>query len=137
MLRSTLIFCAIGISSAFAAADTARQGGSIAPTMFAQAATKKPGAATRPYPRLAKASPYAKARETLLAAGWEPVVSADADPCEAGDGRCEGRPEMESCAGTGEGNCLFVWRKGKAVIAVTTYDDPPKVASVSCRSGCR
>jgi hypothetical protein len=98
--------------------------------------TKKPGTRSA-YPRFPGKFPYTQAREDLLASGWQPVVSADADVCEAGDTRCEGRPEMEACAGTGEGNCLFVWRKDKIVIAVTTYDDPPLVASVRCRSGCR
>jgi hypothetical protein len=100
-----------------------------------QRASKAPDKAAA-YPRFPRKTPYAKARENLVAAGWQPAVPKDPDPCEPGDTRCEGRPEMESCAGTGEGNCLFVWQKDKVFIEVTTRDDPPLVVGVKCRLGC-
>jgi hypothetical protein len=111
---------------------------SMSSITFAQSKEAAKPSASRPaYPRFPRKTPYAKARESLLASNWKPEISTDADPCEPGDARCQGRPEMESCAGTGEGNCLFLWRNDNMVIAITTHDDPPLVSRVQCRSGCR
>jgi len=89
------------------------------------------------FPKFTDNAPYSELRRKLLEAGWQPASNADADRCEPGDTRCEGRSEMQSCAGTGEGNCLFLWRKGDAVFAVSTIGDPALVAAVECRSHCR
>jgi hypothetical protein len=86
---------------------------------------------------LARNTPYAVAREYLLREGWQPASTSDADKCEGGDTRCEGRPEMQACAGTGEANCLFLWKRNTTVIVVTTFADPPLVSAVECRSDCR
>jgi hypothetical protein len=88
-------------------------------------------------PSFPKDTPYENARNDLLASGWAPLISPDADKCWEGDARCRGRPEMLACAGTGEGNCIFLWRKDGMVLAVFTTDDPPLVAGTECRSGCR
>jgi hypothetical protein len=88
-------------------------------------------------PRFSKQVPYAAARQRLVDSGWQPTASSNADKCEDGDGRCQGRCEMESCAGTAEANCVFLWQKGDVTIAVSTIEDPPIVAGVGCRSGCK
>ncbi|SFC38400.1 hypothetical protein SAMN05428997_106140 [Bosea sp. CRIB-10] len=63
---------------------------------------------------------YGKARAALLRADWRPVALPDADQCMAGDKRCAGRPEMYACAGTGLGQCVFVWRRKAVLIDVIT-----------------
>jgi hypothetical protein len=136
------LLCVLATSLAIGGTSNAATKGTDVPAMTAPPPRaglekSKKSATKLAYPRFRKKTPYAAAREKLVASGWQPVISADADPCMAGDTRCEGRPEMEACAGTGEGNCLFVWRKNNTMIAVTTYDDPPLVASIQCRSGCR
>src|ERR1041385_5135915 len=78
-------------------------------------------------PRFRQLSPYATARERLLSTGWQPAASPDADKCMEDDARCQGRPEMEACAGTGKANCLFLWRKGDVTVAVSTVYDPPVI----------
>jgi hypothetical protein len=94
-------------------------------------------AAAAPMPKIAKGTPYGQARQTLMKQGWKPVVSPGADKCLEGDVRCEGRPEMLSCAGTGLAHCLFVWRQGSQVIEVGTIGDETVVVDrVRCRSGC-
>lgn len=95
-----------------------------------------PPAANEPRPIIAKDAPYGAVRENLLAAGWQPFISPDADKCWEGDRRCQGRPEKQACAGTGVGNCLFLWRKGNAVLAVFTVGEPPIISEIECRTGC-
>ena len=63
---------------------------------------------------------YGRARAALLRQNWQPVALPDADQCMAGDKRCAGRPEMYVCAGTGLGQCVFVWRRKAVVIDVMT-----------------
>jgi hypothetical protein len=58
-------------------------------------------------PPAAPGAPYAVARQALLAAGWEPLRVPDADRCAPRDARCEGRPEMVACTGTGLAPCAF------------------------------
>lgn len=86
-------------------------------------------------PSFAKGSDYEKARATLIAKGWTPATMPDAQSCD-GDPRCNGRPEMEACAGTGLANCLFTWRKGTMLIEVSTIGEDPRISAVACRSGC-
>jgi hypothetical protein len=59
---------------------------------------------------------YAEAREDLLAGGWQAIRY----PWATADARCAGRkevcdayPETNSCAGTGLGQCKFVFRDGR------------------------
>lgn len=59
----------------------------------------------------------------MLKLGWKPYHAKDADTCLEGDARCEGRPEMEACAGTGLGNCRFLWKKRGKTIAICTVGD--------------
>jgi uncharacterized protein YecT (DUF1311 family) len=78
---------------------------------------------------LKKGKSYAQAREQLLAAGWQPYHTLEADECLDGDTRCQNRPEMEACAGTGEGNCSFLWQRNGRLMAIFTIgEDDPSVS---------
>ena len=99
--------------------------------------SRGPGKISQAYPAFRRKTPYDVVRMTLLRGGWQPVISPDADVCPEGDTRCQGRPEMQACAGTGEGNCLFLWCRTGTLIAVSTIDDPPVVMAVECRANCR
>ncbi|MGL4285341.1 MAG: hypothetical protein ACRCVA_03295 [Phreatobacter sp.] len=88
-------------------------------------------------PTLARGTPYASVRDTLLAIGWRPVTMPGADRCSRYDSRCKDRPEMESCAGTGMANCLFTWQRNNTVIAVSTIGEEAAFDGLQCRSGCR
>lgn len=81
-------------------------------------------AQTKALPKMKKGESYTKVREKLIAAGWKPYHKKGADECMAGDARCEGRPEMEACAGTGMANCRFLWkRKGSRTLAIFTVGE--------------
>ncbi|SOZ73845.1 hypothetical protein CBM2626_U60006 [Cupriavidus taiwanensis] len=77
-------------------------------------------------PHLDKIEPYTYVRAKMIAAGWKPYHAADADICSDGDKRCEGRSEMQSCAGTGMANCIFTWSNGQRFVGITSVgeDDP-------------
>ncbi|EIL97930.1 GYF domain-containing protein [Rhodanobacter thiooxydans] len=83
-------------------------------------------------PQFQKDEPYGDVRTKLLAAGWQPFHANDADTCESGDPRCEGRPEMESCAGTGLANCKFLWKKQSQVLAICTVGEENAVFDGIC-----
>lgn len=75
-------------------------------------------------PKMRKGEGYKSVRVKMIRAGWKPFHSKDADKCSKEDERCQNRPEMEACAGTGEGNCRFLWkRKGKIVVIFTVGDN--------------
>ena len=83
-------------------------------------------------------APYSEARQQLLADGWTPIRTPRADPCPGADTRCVGRPEMEFCASTKNGECLFIWSRGDTTVAVFTTGRPEAiVGGIMCRSGCR
>lgn len=87
----------------------------LTPTVFAQ---------TGRLPHFKKGENYASVRIKMLKAGWKPYRSPKADKCAKGDKRCENRPEMEACAGTGFAPCSFLWkRKGKTVRILTVGED--------------
>lgn len=79
-------------------------------------------------PTFEKDENYASIRLKMIDAGWKPFHSKGADSCFESDSRCQGRPEMESCAGTGMANCKFLWKKDEKSVAIctvgedTTYD---------------
>lgn len=88
-------------------------------------------------PSFPRAATYAEARERLIISGWQPMRLPNAGTCYEGDSRCEGRPEMFHCSGTGLAHCYFTWRKGTTQIeVVTSGEDNPKVSRVECRAGC-
>jgi len=64
-------------------------------------------------------------RVKMLKAGWKPARTENADKCMDGNTRCEDFPEMENCAGSGQGNCKFRWQRDKKIVAIFTVDDPP------------
>ncbi len=75
-------------------------------------------------PLLKEGESYTSVRKKMIRAGWKPFRSPNADKCGKGDTRCQGRPEMEACAGTGKANCAFLWkRKGKTVSIYTVGED--------------
>ena len=75
-------------------------------------------------PVFKKGQSYSSVRTKMLKAGWKPFHAEDADECMSGDKRCEDRPEMESCAGTGMANCRFLWkRKDKTVVIFTIGEE--------------
>jgi hypothetical protein len=84
-------------------------------------------------PKFEQYEDYASVRAKLIKAGWKPFHSLRADICSEKDLRCKGRPEMESCSGTGVGSCRFIWiRKGKKTAICTVGEDPAVFHSV-CR----
>ena len=59
----------------------------------------------RPVPPFARNESYSQVRKKKKSNGWKPVISKDADQCMESDTRCEGRPEMQTCSGTGLAMC--------------------------------
>lgn len=81
-------------------------------------------AQTAGLPRLRKGESYQTVRAKMIKAGWKPFRAPGADRCEKGDRRCQGRPEMQSCSGTGVAACRFLWkRRGKTVAVFTVGED--------------
>lgn len=75
-------------------------------------------------PKFKQGEDYAKVRSKLLNAGWKPRRMPDADQCMQGDDRCQGRPEMEACAGSGRANCRFAWQRAGALLTIFTVGSP-------------
>lgn len=90
-------------------------------------------AAAQPAPPVAVGTPYDAARQALLGAGWQPLRVPDADPCGARDSRCQGRPEMVACSGTGTAPCIFAWRRGATEIEIVTTGPDTIVAATRPR----
>ena len=68
--------------------------------------------------------PYKSVREKLITAEWKPYISPDAEQCTGGTEACEGRyPETESCAGTGLGQCRFMWERDGKLVGISTIGD--------------
>lgn len=80
-------------------------------------------AQTKDLPFLKKNESYAKVRIKLLKAGWKPFHAEDSDECQPDDSRCQGRPEMHVCAGTGLGNCEFYWKRKGTLLAIYTVGE--------------
>ena len=74
----------------------------------------------RPVPPFARNESYAQVRVVLMRDGWQPVVSKDTDQCMDGDTRCEGRPEMQTCSGSGLAMCRFRWRRDGQQLTICT-----------------
>ena len=89
-------------------------------------------------PKLKRGVAYQDARQNLVGIGWLPVTLPNADECMKNDYRCQGRPEMLSCSGTGLASCAFTWRRGDTIIAVITVgESDPSVFKIVCRIGCK
>lgn len=76
-------------------------------------------------PHLKAGDDYKSVRTKMLKAGWRPFHAKDAQACDEGDVICKKRPEMYACAGTGLGECKFLWQKEGKIIGICTTDDPP------------
>lgn len=76
-------------------------------------------------PKFKKGEGYKSVREKLIKAGWIPFKSKEAQECVGDDERCKDYPEMEACAGTGLGNCRYLWKKGGKTLAIFTISDSP------------
>lgn len=107
-----------------------------------------------PLPKFPPHTPYAEARRSLLTLGYSPVALPDADEwgrsqCGFKPGSVDGKPaaagnddgercypEMEACAGTGLGQCIYSWKRGETLIEVLTTNELPLVSGVRCRVNC-
>lgn len=76
-------------------------------------------------PKFKEGEDYKSVRGKLIKAGWVPFKSKDAQKCDGEDDRCKDFPEMEACAGTGLGNCSYLWKKGNKTLAIYTIGDFP------------
>lgn len=108
----------------------------FAATIFLAATSIAIGAAS--VPQFPKDEPYAKARKLLVKKGWKPVHQPEPGfVCAKDDPRCKGRPETVACAGTGNANCIFRWKRKGVVIDVNTVGETdPVITDVQCKSGC-
>lgn len=73
-----------------------------------------------PIPPFARNESYTHVRVVLLRDGWQPVISKEADQCMEGDTRCEGRPEMQTCSGSGLAMCRFSWQRDGQQLTICT-----------------
>ena len=80
----------------------------------------QPTPQSRPVPPFARGESYAQVRVVLMRDGWQPVISKDADQCMDGDTRCEGRPEMQTCSGSGMAMCRFQWHRDGQRLTICT-----------------
>jgi hypothetical protein len=82
-------------------------------------------------PSFIDSEPYGELRARLIAQGWTPHRSPDAGTCGVDDKRCEGRPELDSCASAGAAQCKFTWkREGKIVAVITAGEIDAKVVDL-------
>jgi hypothetical protein len=90
-------------------------------------------------PSFPKRTPYAEARESLIALGWKPAVtSSDPKRCAPGADECAKYPETVACSGTGLARCMFLWRRGETLIEIGTFGEEMRfVDRVRCCAGCR
>ncbi len=80
-------------------------------------------AQTTGLPKIRKGETYKSVRVKMIKAGWKPYRTPEASVCSENDERCQGRPEMEDCTGTGLGNCRFVWKKKGKIVRIFTIGD--------------
>ncbi len=84
-----------------------------------------------PLPKFDKNESYTNVRIEMINQGWAPYISEDADTCSENDIRCQDRPEMEACAGTGMANCRFLWKKNGQIIVVHTIMEDAVFSSIA------
>ena len=83
-------------------------------------------------PRFRKHESYSTVRIKMLKAGWKPYHASDADECN-GDERCEGRPEMKICSGTGMAFCVFLWKRNGKTAYIQTAGENTALESYRVR----
>ena len=74
-------------------------------------------------PALKRGAPYSSVRETLIKQGFSPVSFPKEEQQQRCWGRteiCEAYPETSGCAGTGRGQCQFVFRGPQGAFVVIT-----------------
>ena len=79
-------------------------------------------------PALKKGTAYSSVRETMIKHGFRPLdfpKEQQKQRCLGGTQICETYPETNACAGTGRGQCEFVFRgrKGTLVVITTVGED--------------
>ena len=79
-------------------------------------------------PALRKGTPYSSVRETLIKQGFSPLGFPKDEQQRRCGGRteiCEAFPETSGCAGTGRGQCQFVFRgpRGSFVVITTIGEE--------------
>lgn len=84
-------------------------------------------------PDISPREPYGQVREKMLSAGWQPFHIESADICRDGDQRCQDRPEMASCSGSGLANCRFLWKKDEKTIGICTIGEGEPTFSNYCQ----
>jgi hypothetical protein len=105
------------------------------------------GAFAGDVPSFPKSMNYDRARESLLAIGWEPAVNSEKycdmngcfERCAPGyEDRCKKYPETAVCRTTSLAGCEFLWKRGDMIIQVSTYgeNDPPLLRGVRCVQNC-
>ena len=84
-------------------------------------------------PKFKRGEDYGAIRVRLLQQGWKPLILPDADQGGEDDTRCQGRPEMQWCSGTGLAGCQFNWVKNGKRLSICTMGEE----KASFRSYCR
>ena|ERR1700730_10520390 len=74
-------------------------------------------------PHIKRSENYTTLRTKFIEAGWAPYHAADALYCSQFDERCKGRPEMEACSDVGQGQCAWLWKKGRKIVVVHTISN--------------
>ena len=87
----------------------------------------------RPVPPFARNESYAQVRVVLMRDGWQPVISKEADQCMEGDTRCEGRPEMQTCSGSGLAMCRFRWQRDGQQLTICTAGEEQAMFHSVCQ----
>lgn len=76
-------------------------------------------------PKFKEGAKYSDVRAQMIEAGWIPFRSKASDICSGEDERCNNYPEMEACAGTGLGNCRYLWKKDSKTVVIFTIGESP------------
>jgi hypothetical protein len=102
--------------------------------LFFAGVVQMSGANDAGLPHFKKHENYASVRTAMIKAGWTPFHINEADECMSGDARCAGRPEMAHCAGTGQANCQFLWKKNGKTAGICTVGENPAVYANVCNN---
>jgi hypothetical protein len=77
---------------------------------------------------LVEGLPIDMARALLIAAGWQPVIPADAPFALAADIADAGVPEVQDCSGTGFAFCAYTYVGPAGALSVITAGEPTEDA---------
>jgi len=74
---------------------------------------------------------YPEYRRKLVANGWAPSPTIDADPCDDFAEWCSNRPEMHYCQSHGYvPKCSWVWERNGVTRTVYTYVDGDEIEQI-------